>query len=657
MRMTNIEYSERSEDLEYKNKEIDRFESNHSGIKVIKDDEYYKSLDQLEDDWNQFKSMPYEFKMMANDKSLQLFGYKNDKRYVNIKSRFLKQNIDRADVLKDIDYLQAFTESFQNINENEMIIESYSNAINESTDMVEIAWLTYSSIKKINESSDTYFSSISKVENFIGVSKLNETNPNCTLNLGNCTYIPHLLPEEILNSVDVKHETEWFNNYRAKLIGLKPVMEYYSNYYNTSVNKLLNQLRSDIDNEEVKSHLEEFGIIPFLITSDKVINRVEVIMNENTRNFKFIDITSTPYHYTEAINEEEKFANVPSAIVVYHIAEGISKSRVAFSLNLESPNKELYSLQNGDIHKIVSLEMLTDDLDIDNTYITVYYLPINSTIQERISKKIDYMTTNMQCPKKNYLRDIYNSLGDKEPTIGNFRLFYYNFINLILSFNTDEDPSELEVDGVLKKLFNNENIYTYILYRGRVEEFEYSKAVSKILSMINMERNNEIDETHVNEGFLPYMKLQVFNEYAKLPVEFDKDGNIFIRKKEKIDFAAEFQECHRMLIEYNKVKNYDALKYYVAKLWYMNIIIEKKLYTEKKSKELTDKLPYYYKTRAHILSDFHKYIEIILGNEPEFNFKEYYETTPFDKSVIKISKGYVKTLWDYISKILSFLSV
>ena len=166
-----------------------------------------------------------------------------------------------------------------------------------------------------------------------------------------------------------------------------------------------------------------------------------------------------------------------------------------------------------------------------------------------------------------------------------------------------------------------------------------------------------IDETVIDEGFLPYMKLQVLLEYQELPIEFDKDGNIFIKKKEKIDFAAEYQACHRLLMQYAKVKNYEAMKYYVAKLWYMNILIEKRLYTKNRTKQIEERLPYYYKTRAHILSDFNKYIAEILENDPEFDFREYYKTTPFDKSILKVSKGFLKTIWDYLTKLLSLFKI
>ena len=72
---------------------------------------------------------------------------------------------------------------------------------------------------------------------------------------------------------------------------------------------------------------------------------------------------------------------------------------------------------------------------------------------------------------------------------------------------------------------------------------------------------------------------------------------------------------------------------------------------------MEERLPYYYKTSAHILSDFNKYIAEILENAPEFDFREYYKSTPFDKSILKVSKGFLKTIWDYLTKLLSLFKI
>ena len=81
------------------------------------------------------------------------------------------------------------------------------------------------------------------------------------------------------------------------------------------------------------------------------------------------------------------------------------------------------------------------------------------------------------------------------------------------------------------------------------------------------------------------------------------------------------------------------MKYHVAKLWYMSILLEKIIHSPQKYDKET--LTKHYNTRAHVIADFEKYMGEILQNEPNFDFQAYYKQTPFDKSTLKISKGIV----------------
>lgn len=86
-------------------------------------------------------------------------------------------------------------------------------------------------------------------------------------------------------------------------------------------------------------------------------------------------------------------------------------------------------------------------------------------------------------------------------------------------------------------------------------------------------------------------------------------------------------------------KSFETMKYELAKLWMLNIILEKKLHSknvsEKKRFELNN-------SRARVLNDFKKYIDIVLKNEPSFNFSRYYEESPFNTNAVKISKNTIK---------------
>ena len=115
-----------------------------------------------------------------------------------------------------------------------------------------------------------------------------------------------------------------------------------------------------------------------------------------------------------------------------------------------------------------------------------------------------------------------------------------------------------------------------------------------------------------------------------------------------MDFDAEYMASHKLLIQYEKSNNIQAMKYELARLYYMNYILERKIYHNKflsnKEKNI--------KTRARILNDFNKYIKFILKAEPDFNFGEYYKDSIFYPHTVEIKKNTIHSLKNIISYIL-----
>ena len=108
--------------------------------------------------------------------------------------------------------------------------------------------------------------------------------------------------------------------------------------------------------------------------------------------------------------------------------------------------------------------------------------------------------------------------------------------------------------------------------------------------------------------------------------EFDNKGNLFVKNflKNK-NYQAIYMESHRLLIEYDRAKNIEAMKYELAKMYYLNLKITEDLTKQdrtKKDKELV-------KIRARVLNDFHKYLKVVLKNDRQFNFSNYYQRSEF----------------------------
>lgn len=130
---------------------------------------------------------------------------------------------------------------------------------------------------------------------------------------------------------------------------------------------------------------------------------------------------------------------------------------------------------------------------------------------------------------------------------------------------------------------------------------------------------------------------EVITEAKSLPIQFDKDGNLILKNLRKINFEQEYYNSHRLLIEYDKTKSYEPMKFELAKMQFFITLLEKKIFKEGKDKSVTE-----LKVRARFLNDFKKYLKIINNIDPSFNFTEYYEQSPFNDALIKIDKDTLK---------------
>ncbi|MCK9198935.1 MAG: hypothetical protein M0P49_04965, partial [Bacilli bacterium] len=59
-----------------------------------------------------------------------------------------------------------------------------------------------------------------------------------------------------------------------------------------------------------------------------------------------------------------------------------------------------------------------------------------------------------------------------------------------------------------------------------------------------------------------------------------------------------------------------------------------------------------HKARAKILNDFNKYLKVVLKDDVEFNFTEYYNDSPFSDATTKINASTLKYSGDLIKSIL-----
>lgn len=156
-------------------------------------------------------------------------------------------------------------------------------------------------------------------------------------------------------------------------------------------------------------------------------------------------------------------------------------------------------------------------------------------------------------------------------------------------------------------------------YKQALLEFGWNPYIE--FNPINMNRAYN----RANALFHRSMTAKLLQEKG-IGFEFDNKGNLFVKNflKNK-NYQATYMESHRLLMEYDRAKNIEAMKYELAKMYYLNLKIAEDLTKQdrtKKDKELV-------KIRARVLNDFHKYLKVVLKNDRQFNFSNYYQRSEF----------------------------
>lgn len=141
---------------------------------------------------------------------------------------------------------------------------------------------------------------------------------------------------------------------------------------------------------------------------------------------------------------------------------------------------------------------------------------------------------------------------------------------------------------------------------------------------------------------------EVITEAKSFPIQFDSDGNLIIKNLKKIDFEQEYANSHRILMEYDKAKSYEPMKFELAKMQFLITLLEKKIYRQGKDKSVNE-----LKARARFLNDFKKYLKIVTTNDKSFNFTEYYDRSKFNDALIQIDKNTLKFGWQALKYMIT----
>ena len=202
----------------------------------------------------------------------------------------------------------------------------------------------------------------------------------------------------------------------------------------------------------------------------------------------------------------------------------------------------------------------------------------------------------------------------------------------IYRFSIKNDSSKVSPNLIYNNIKSNGKAFK--IFDGIKSEFNKKKSIKYINKISKQFDGYTIECTIVTE--------------VKAPIDVAKNGN-YIFNNPTIDFVAEYYASHKLLEAYKRQSNIEGIKYELAKLYYMNYVIEKRLYHSKfitnRNKLIT--------TRAKILNDFNTYIKIVLKKQPNFNFGEYYEASPFYANSMEVNPKSLGILKDLTKLLIS----
>ena len=190
-----------------------------------------------------------------------------------------------------------------------------------------------------------------------------------------------------------------------------------------------------------------------------------------------------------------------------------------------------------------------------------------------------------------------------------------------------------KITGEQKKKFANNKNKTNIQYKYKWHWFH------KIKYRYDDEKNKFVKE-----------QVSILNEVKRFPIEFDKEGNLIIYKARvgSLAFGDEIDDSVQLLQAYRNASNIEGIKYELAKLWYINDCIEKKLkkrLSNEQYKELID-------TRATCLNVFKSNLDYVMKAEKGFNFSDYYNSTPFSDNSTKITANTLKYVVKTVTNVI-----
>lgn len=292
---------------------------------------------------------------------------------------------------------------------------------------------------------------------------------------------------------------------------------------------------------------------------------------------------------------------------------------------------------------------------------------VEPKIKEKLKKTIEFFIKNKNKTSysfKNIANIVLNKTTDSAYSLSMVCSQFVDSILKIVNIDLTGKPSNLVTPSDFERSAINNKLFT--IFTGKVNELKSSMIKKKVMKLLSSDLNpegliikplGEITTEILKNKNIDYIYTESNNEKINLvlreireilyptsviveakplPIRFGKSGNMFIELPR--DLELEYQEAHRLLNTYSE-KNIEGIKHQLARLFYINSIIEKKIKKMKKDdneyKELID-------LRARVINDFKKYMTIVQNTEENFDFEQYMKNSEYYNKTVMIDKHTMK---------------
>lgn len=294
------------------------------------------------------------------------------------------------------------------------------------------------------------------------------------------------------------------------------------------------------------------------------------------------------------------------------------------------------------------------------------------TIQ-KINQAVDFFKSQREKTHYNFGNLFNIVLNRAVNSNGNLSMVCSQFVDFILkTANIDivSKSSNLVIPEDFKRM---EHPKVFKLYEGLAIEYDETKVENMIYSLYkSLDKDNLrfsqlveslygtsiVDINYINET---EGTEKIFEEIVslltpapailerKFPIEINKDGDLVIALYKSLE--QQYQEAHRLLLSYTE-ENLEGIKHELARLYYINFQIEKKI---KKMKKEDENYKKFVDLRARVLNDFKKYFKIVLEKEPDFDFAAYFQKSEYYNGNIIIDNSILRFTGRLIKKFLESL--